>query len=348
MPVKTLKLHPVTQNPYNAETPFNALLDEQTPADLFYVRNHFSVPSININRFELEVNGAVANPLKLTLDRLRKYPARSLLLVMECAGNGRAGMKPAIKGTSWRLGAISQAEFSGTSLSNLLAEADLAENATDVRFTGADQGEIRSGEIEPYARSLPLEVAMHPDTILVWEMNGKPLDQQHGCPLRLVVPGWYGMAAVKWLQEITVLIERFTGFFQTQEYVYIGEEGIPDHTLVSNMRVRSLILEPEAKTDHEKDEIQVTGIAWTGVGEVTKVELSFDGGRQWVEAHINRSRSPYGAIRWEYIWYPDHQGEYTILARAYDSNDETQPLNSRWNEGGYGNNSCHQVKLSVI
>jgi hypothetical protein len=81
---------------------------------------------------------------------------------------------------------------------------------------------------------------------------------------------------------------------------------------------------------------------------VTNVELSFDGGRQWVEAHINRSRSPYGAIRWEYIWYPDHQGEYTILARAYDSNDETQPLNSRWNEGGYGNNSCHQVKLSVI
>ncbi len=344
MSCKTLKLHTVTQNPYNAETPFNALQDEQTPADLFYVRNHFSVPSININQFELEVNGAITNPLKLTLDRLRKYPARSLILVMECAGNGRAGMKPAIKGTSWRLGAISQAEFSGTSLSNLLAEADLTANAIEVRFTGADQGKIRSGEIEPYARSLPLEVAMHPDTLLVWEMNGKPLDQQHGFPLRLVLPGWYGMAAVKWLKEITILIERFTGFFQTQEYIYIGEEGIPDHTPVSNMRVRSLILEPEAKTDHEKDEIQVTGIAWTGVGEVTKVELSFDGGRQWVEAHINRSKSPYGVIRWEYIWYPYHRGPYPVIARESASNAETQPVNPRWNKGWYGNNCRHHDK----
>jgi sulfite oxidase len=344
---KTLKLQPVTNNPFNAETPFNALQDEHTPIDLFYVRNHFSLPTINITKFELEVNGAVANPFKLTLDRLRKFPARSLLLVMECAGNGRASMKPAIKGTPWNLGAISQAEFSGTSLSYLLTEADLTENAVEVRFSGTDQGKIRSGAIEPYTRSLPLEVAMHPDTLLVWDMNGKPLDRQHGYPLRLVVPGWYGMASVKWLQEITVLTEPFNGFFQTQEYIYIGEEGIPDNTPVSNMRVRSLILGPEADTVHGKDKIQLTGIAWTGVGEVTKVELSFDGGTQWVEAKINPSTSSYGVTRWEYTWHPENQGEYTIIARAHDSNGETQPLNALWNEGGYGNNACHQVKLSV-
>jgi DMSO/TMAO reductase YedYZ molybdopterin-dependent catalytic subunit len=345
---KTLKLQPVTNNPYNAETPFNALHDEHTPTDLFYVRNHFSIPSINITKFELEVNGAIANPLKLALDRLRKYPARSLFLVMECAGNGRASMKPAIKGTPWNLGAISQAEFSGTSLRNLLAEAELTEKAVELRFTGADQGKIRSGAIEPYARSLPLEVAMHPDTLLVWEMNGKPLDQQHGYPLRLVVPGWYGMASVKWLQEITVLTEQFKGFFQTQEYIYIGEEGVPDNTPVSNIRVRSLILGPEADTVHEKDEIQVTGIAWTGIGEVTKVELSFDGGRQWVEAKINPSTSSYGAIRWEYIWHPKNQGEYTIIVRAYDSGSNTQPLKPTWNKGGYGNNASHQINLIMV
>ena len=311
---------------------------------MFYVRNHFSVPSININQFELELNGAVANPFRLTLDRLKEYPARNLLLVMECAGNGRASTKPAIKGAPWKLGAISQAELSGTSLNNLLAEADLAGNAAEVRFTGANQGVIRNNKIEPYARSLALEVAMHPDTLLVWEMNGKPLDQQHCCPLRLVV-GWYGMASVKWLQKITVITKPFKGFFQTQEYIYIGEEGIPDNTPGSKMRVRSLILEPEANADYEKDEVQVTGIAWSGQGEVTKVELSFDGGRQWVEAHINRSTSAYGAFRWEYIWHPEIRGEYTIIATAYDSFGETQPLNSRWNEGGYGNKVSHQVKL---
>jgi DMSO/TMAO reductase YedYZ molybdopterin-dependent catalytic subunit len=345
---KTLKLQPVTNDPYNAETPFNALQDEHTPIDLFYVRNHFSAPTINIIQFELEVNGAVANPFKLTLDRLRKFPARSLLLVMECAGNGRASMKPAIKGTPWNLGAISQAEFSGTSLSYLLTEADLTKNAIEVRFTGADQGKIRSGAIQPYARSLPLEVAMHPDTLLVWEMNGKPLDQQHGYPLRLVVPGWYGMASVKWLQEITVLTEPFNGFFQTQEYIYIGEEGIPDNTPVSNMRVRSLILQPESDTAHQKDEIQVTGIAWTGEGEVTKVELSFDGGNQWIDANTVAPTSSYSVTRWVYAWYPENQGDYRIMVRAYDSKGESQPLNALWNEGGYGNNAYHQVILSVI
>jgi DMSO/TMAO reductase YedYZ molybdopterin-dependent catalytic subunit len=345
---KTLKLQPVTNDPYNAETPFNALQDEHTPIDLFYVRNHFSAPTINIIQFELEVNGAVANPFKLTLDRLRKFPARSLLLVMECAGNGRASMKPAIKGTPWNLGAISQAEFSGTSLSYLLTEADLTKNAIEVRFTGADQGKIRSGAIQPYARSLAREVAMHPDTLLVWEMNGKPLDQQHGYPLRLVVPGWYGMASVKWLQEITVLTEPFNGFFQTQEYIYIGEEGIPDNTPVSNMRVRSLILQPESDTAHQKDEIQVTGIAWTGEGEVTKVELSFDGGNQWIDANTVAPTSSYSVTRWVYAWYPENQGDYRIMVRAYDSKGESQPLNALWNEGGYGNNACHQVILSVI
>jgi DMSO/TMAO reductase YedYZ molybdopterin-dependent catalytic subunit len=233
-------------------------------------------------------------------------------------------------------------------LSYLLTEADLTKNAIEVRFTGVDQGKIRSGAIQPYARSLPLEVAMHPDTLLVWEMNGKPLDQQHGYPLRLVVPGWYGMASVKWLQEITVLTEPFNGFFQTQEYIYIGEEGIPDNTPVSNMRVRSLILQPESDTAHQKDEIQVTGIAWTGEGEVTKVELSFDGGNQWIDANTVAPTSSYSVTRWVYAWYPENQGDYRIMVRAYDSKGESQPLNALWNEGGYGNNACHQVILSVI
>ncbi len=344
---KSLELKPVSKSPYNAETPLPALRNERTPAELFYVRNHFEVPSIEINQFQLSVNGAVSNPLELTLDQVKAYPKNSLLVVMECAGNGRASMNPAIKGTPWDLGAISQAEFTGTSLQNLLAQAGLTGEASEVLFTGLDQGELRTGEVESYARSLPREVALHPDTLLVWEMNGAPLSQQHGCPLRLVVPGWYGMASVKWLREITVLTRQFEGFFQSQEYVYIGEEGVSDNTPVSSMRVRSLILEPETGAAHKQDHIQVAGIAWTGEGRVTKVELSFDGGQHWDEAQTGPSSSLFEVIRWEYSWQPNQRGEYTILARAYDSSGDVQPLSSRWNKGGYGNNSAQRIKISI-
>jgi hypothetical protein len=155
------------------------------------------------------------------------------------------------------------------------------------------------------------------------------------------------MASVKWLREITLLTQPFEGFFQTPEYVYIGEEGTRDETPVSNMRVRSLILEPEVDGFYEQDEIQVAGIAWTGEGKVTKVELSFDDGEQWVEADITPSRSSYGASRWEYVWRPASSGKFTITVRAQDSNGNLQPLHSLWNKGGYGNNYSHQTNVSV-
>jgi len=279
MKVQSSKLQIVTEDPLNAETPFSALKDEPTPSESFYVRNHFPIPKINIPEFRIKVNGALTNPLEISLDQLKSYGENKLIAVMECAGNGRTSMEPAIKGTPWNLGAVSQAEFTGTSLRNLLNEADPSAEAVEVRFTGADQGKIHTGEINPYARSLPLEVAMHPDTMLVWEMNGQPLSAPHGYPLRLVVPGWYGMASVKWLQEITILTEPFSGFFQTKEYVYIGEEGTADDTPVTNMRVRSLILEPEGGVIFDQETVQISGIAWAGSGKVTKVELSFDEGQ---------------------------------------------------------------------
>jgi len=224
---KSLKLQPVTEEPYNAETPLSALGHDLTPTNLFYVRNHFEVPTLDADQFVLRVNSAVANPLKMSLEELKEYPGRNLSVVMECAGNGRASMNPPIKGTPWNFGAISVANFSGIRLHQILELAGYSENGCEVLFAGADQGVIRSGEIEPYARSLPMEMALHEDTILAWQMNGEPLPLQHGFPLRLVVPGWYGMTAVKWLREITVLTKPFEGFFQTKEYVYSSEKGIP-------------------------------------------------------------------------------------------------------------------------
>ena len=344
----SLKLQPVSQQPFNAETPMAVLGFDLTPTDLFYVRNHFDVPSLDNEQFSLNVNGAVESPSELSIEQLKKFPKRDLLVVMECAGNGRASMNPVIKGTPWNLGAISQAIFRGTSLGNILETADYLTNAIEVRFTGSDQGVIRTGEVERYARSLPIEVALHPDTLLAWEMNGDPLADQHGFPLRLVVPGWYGMASVKWLEEITVLTEPFEGFFQTKEYVYLGEKGIADNTPVTSMQVRSLILEPEDHLEISMDTIQVSGIAWTGSGAITKVELSFDQGRQWIETIIDQPSSSYGIARWTHLWRPKDPGQYTIAALAYDSKGNVQPLNSRWNKGGYGNNASHQIKLSII
>ena len=344
---KSLKLQPVTEEPYNAETPMFVLGYDPTPSNLFYIRNHFDVPTFDADHFALTVNGAVAKLLQFSLEKLKEYPGKSLSVVMECAGNGRASMNPPIKGTPWNLGAISLAHFSGIGLHRILEMAGYSENASEVLFTGADQGVIRSGEIEPYARSLPLEVALHEDTILAWQMNGEPLPLQHGFPLRLVVPGWYGMAAVKWLREITVLTEPFNGFFQTKEYVYSGEKGIAENTPVTNMQVRSLILEPVDGLDLSLDTIQVSGIAWTGNGTLTRVELSFDDGNKWVEAAIDPPTSSYSATHWQYLWKPASPGQYTITARAYDSEGNVQPLTSRWNRGGYGNNASHRITVSI-
>lgn len=342
-----LKLHPVTEQPINAETPLNSLSNAHTPTNLFYIRNHFDIPELDSKQYQLKINGSVTDPLELTLEQLNEFPEKSLTMVMECAGNGRSSMRPAIKGTAWNLGAISQAQFAGTPLHYVLEAANLTKDTKEIRFTGADHGLLRTGETENYIRSLPLEMALHPDTLLAWEMNGETLSSQHGFPLRLVVPGWYGMASVKWLREITALTRSFNGFFQSQEYVYIGEQGIPDQTPVTYMRVRSLIIEPEDSSGLKKGEIRMSGIAWSGDGAVVKVELSFDGGDSWKETTLQASSSTYEVTRWEYDWQPKSAGRYEIISRATDSSGNTQPLKSLWNQGGYGNNSTHKINLLI-
>lgn len=340
-------LIPVTERPINAETPHAALLDEFTPTELFYVRNHFDVPQTSRAGWLLEVDGAVRQPLSLSLEEIKGLPAKELLVALECAGNGRSSLQPPASGTPWDLGAVSQARFSGTSLSNLLGQIEIAENALEVLFTGADQGQVRTGQNVPYARSLPLEVALHPNTLLVWEMNGNELTPEHGYPLRLVVPGWYGMASVKWLRHISLLTEPFEGFFQREEYVYVGEVGLQDGAPVTHMRVRSLILSPTPGSVLAPGEIRIQGIAWSGAGQVEEVELSFDQGRSWEFADLHAPTSDYGVQRWFYDWQPPAGGQYTLIARARDSSGDTQPLAPRWNVGGYGNNNAHQVSLSV-
>ena len=189
----------VTENPYNAETPLTALLQEVTSLEQIYVRNHFTVPDVDMASWALDIAGDVKKPLSISYSELQSLPAKTLKVTLECAGNARKSVSPPPPGTLWGNGAVSVVEFSGVPLSLLLEKVGVAAGVLEAVFQGADRGEVSPGRREQFVRSLPLDVARHPDTLLAWQMNGQPLTPEHGYPVRLVVPGWYGMASVKWL-----------------------------------------------------------------------------------------------------------------------------------------------------
>ena len=348
MPKDELNLEVVTEQPFNAATPLPALMYERTPGPLTYVRNHFSIPDLDETSWRLKVGGEVGQSRELSLAELQALPIKTISLTLECAGNGRKSMDPQPKGTPWDYGAVSVIEVTGTSLSNLLATVDLQDNVVEVSFQGADEGEVEPGRSVSYVRSLPLELALHPDTMLVWAMNGETLTLEHGYPLRLHVPGWYGMAAVKWLSEIQALTEPFEGFFQSEHYVYRGEVGTAEAEPVREMRVRSLITSPLAGRDFSLGVVEITGAAWSGKGEITQVEVSTDAGDTWHLATLHPPSSEYAATQWTYLWTPENPGNYTLLSRASDSSGESQPLEQLWNKGGYGNNGVQIITVRIV
>ncbi|HEU4882698.1 MAG TPA: sulfite oxidase, partial [Longimicrobium sp.] len=230
--------------PLNLEAPLHALVEPITPTDNFYQRTNFLIPEIDAAAWSLSIGGDVRNPLTLTLDDIQAFPARTVTMTMECAGNGRIRLVPLPPGHPWDLGAVSTGTFTGVPLRDVLERAGVGARALEVMFVGADAGEVDPDRTVRFERSLPLERAMHPDVLLAWEMNGEPLRPPHGYPLRLVVPGWYGVASVKWLTEIRLIDTPLDAHFQTERYIYLGEQGLADGTPVTAMRVRALIVQP--------------------------------------------------------------------------------------------------------
>lgn len=333
----------------NEEAPLRALAGPVTPTEHFYQRTNFLVPRIDAAAWMLRIDGDVRFPLTLTLDDIKALPSRTVTVTMECAGNGRALLTPLPPGHPWALGAVSTAEFRGVPLRDVLQRAGIGERAAEVLFAGADAGEVSPGRTVRFERSLPLDRALHPDVLLAWEMNGEPLRPRHGYPLRLVVPGWYGVASVKWLSEIRVIDSPFVGHFQTERYVYVGEPGIEDGTPVTSMRVRALILQPE-----EGEQLaagvatEIRGNAWSGEAPVTRVEVSADGGATWRDADLGTAPSGYAAVPWSIEWTPSAAGRHTLVARAHDEAGNVQPLEQVWNELGYGNNAVHRLEVDVV
>lgn len=338
---------PVAERPFNAEAPMEALGRRLTPADAFYVRNHFEVPELDASRWRLRLEGRLGRPRAVSLAELRSLPHREVVATLECAGNGRRAMRPCPPGTPWAFGAVSTGRFVGVPLVELLDRAGLQASVREVAFYGADEGEVEPGRREPFARGLPLEVASDPDVLLAWAMNGEPLSPAHGHPLRLVVPGWYAVASVKWLVRIEARSRPFSGHYQSERYVYAGDPEVPEGEPVTRIRPRAAIARPADGARLAAGPTEVAGTAWSGAGPIRRVEVSVDGGATWAAARLGEPLSPHAALPWRLPWRPERPGPHEILARATDAAGDSQPLEPRWNRFGYGNNVVQRVRVEV-
>jgi DMSO/TMAO reductase YedYZ molybdopterin-dependent catalytic subunit len=336
-------------DPLNCETPVGALIGGSVmPTARFYVRNHFQIPKLDPSTWRLALGGLVERPLSLSLLDLHNMPTLTLTVTMECAGNGRSLLDPPTDGEQWGLGAVSVAEWTGVPLVEVLDLAGVKPIVREVLFRGADGGIVptRNG-VTRFERSLNLDVARDSDVLLAYAMNGEPLPVEHGHPLRLVVPGWYGVTSVKWLTEIEAIASPFTGFFQVDRYFYEWER---DRQVVREpvtlQRVRSLITEPATDGEVEQGLLAVRGVAWSGAGPIARVEVSV-GGRNWEAARLVGDQHGYGWHRWELITHTPGAGPATLMARATDLAGNTQPERPEWNRLGYGSNAIQEVSLRV-
>ncbi|HYP19243.1 MAG TPA: sulfite oxidase [Chloroflexia bacterium] len=337
----------VKAEPLNAETPLPALREYFTPNENFYVRSNFPVPAVADEAWRLRVGGAVARHVEFALADLLSMPSRELPVTLECAGNGRTGFSPLPQGEPWGVGAVATALWRGVPLASILERAGLSASAVEVVFEGGDRGVPSAGLGEvPFARSLPLEKALHPDTLLPYEMNGAPLPRAHGGPVRLLVPGWYGMASVKWLSAITALEQPFTDFYQRDRYV-LDYPGSPETLPVREMAARALITDPEPGAVVRTGSQVVSGVAWSGRGIVASVEVSLEGGGPWRPARVLDPATPYTWRRWEFEWQPTKAGRHVLRARAVDEQGNVQPDLAPWNRLGYCNNSVQGVVVEV-
>ena len=325
----------VTEEPLNAETKLDRQSGITVPAGRHYVRTHFKIPE---GSREVRITGAVHEARSVTLDAVRTLPSRTLAVTLECAGNGRKFLDPPAPGEQWGLGAVGTAEWTGAALHSILEGAPLP-SAVEILFRGADEGVPKDlGKRIAYERSLPLDISLGDDVLVAYAMNGEAIPREHGGPLRLLVPSWYGMASVKWLAEIRVLDRPFEGFFQKDRYVIDGRP-------LRNVEPRAVITSPADGAD-VSGSIEVRGYAWSGRAPIERIELSADGGRPLGTMTAGAEAPRFG---WqEFVFRVALEpGEHLLVARATDRAGNTQPLLPRWNSLGYANNAVRPTRIRV-
>lgn len=338
------RLTTIRAEPFNAEAPLTALEAQITPTSLHFVRRNFTLPD---HDGQLTVGGAVANLLTLTLDDLRAMPRKELAVTLECAGNARLGQIPLPVGEPWTGNAVSTARWTGALLSELLEKAQPSKQGVAVSFEGADHGPYHEHPDIHFARSLSLEHALDPaaEILIAYEMNGEPLNAEHGAPFRLIVPRWYGVASVKWLTRIDVLTAPFEGTFQTARYIYEWP-GRPIQP-VTLMRPRAKITTPAQGETLRRGSYTVHGKAWSGGGPITNVDVCLTGEGDWRPAELEPPVGPYQWQEWSFVWDLREPGRHTMRARATDAAGNVQPESPDWNRLGYGNNAIELIYVHV-
>jgi DMSO/TMAO reductase YedYZ molybdopterin-dependent catalytic subunit len=330
--------------------PLEALAYPLTPTGLHYLLIHFDIPAVDQAAWRLDIGGLVGQELTFDLDTIKAMPGVTRPVTMECAGNGRARMSPRPVSQPWLNGAIGTAEWTGTPLAGVLEQAGLEPAAVDIVFTGEDCG-MEAGKVQRYQRSLTVDQAMSEEALLVYAMNGAALEPQHGFPLRLLVPGWYGMTSVKWLRRIEASDRRFDGHYMDGTYRYRDSVDVPGEP-VTYQRVRSLMAPPGIPDFYNRKRMVTAGThdligrAWAGPVAIARVEVSTDGGESWADADLEPPKAACCWQGWRFAWAAK-AGETTLQVRATDEAGNVQPDLPIWNIHGMGNNAVQNVDVIV-
>jgi DMSO/TMAO reductase YedYZ molybdopterin-dependent catalytic subunit len=338
-----------SSRPQDLEMPLDGFKEWITPIDRFFIRAHTYTPERpNPSEWRLKLDGVVNQPLSLSLDDLKKLPRVELVGVLECAGNGRSFYQPRVAGTQWAFGSVGNGRWAGVRFRDVLAKAGLKDSGKHILLDGADEP---IGKMPDFQRTIPVQKAMDPDTLLAFEMNGQALPLEHGYPLRLIVPGWAGDSWVKWLQHIEVLDHEFDGFWMKTAYRHPAHSVAPGAAVdpsemipVTDLNVKSVIATPGGWI--KPGRVRITGTAWSNGSPITSVGVSVDAGKTWQKAKLGKEQSRYAWRLWELDWKPT-EGKYTLLARATTAAGQTQPLAEEWNPSGYLWNVVQPVEINV-
>jgi DMSO/TMAO reductase YedYZ molybdopterin-dependent catalytic subunit len=344
----------VSRDPLNAETILEHQAGPITPIGRHYVRTHFPIPDAP---GDVILDGAVPEPTAITLDDLRGLPRRTVAVTLECAGNGRKFVVPSVPGEQWGLGAVGTAEWTGASLRDVLERTGPLANATEVLFRGADEGIPKDlGKRIAYERSLPLADALRADVLVAYAMNRAPIPPEHGGPLRLIVPGWYGMASVKWLARITLIDRAFAGFFQEDRYVI---DGAPLRTIAPRAVITAPADGAEIHADRSAAPITVRGYAWSGAAPIVRVEVAADPAKEVEARRLKDWRQATLGPASDHAWrefsleLPSMVAatgtmEMDLTPRAVDAAGNVQPQTAVRNALGYANNASRSVRVRVV
>jgi sulfite oxidase len=340
-----------SMRPPDFETPV-ALLDSFiTPNNLFYVRSHMPVPEVDPAGWVLKIGGEVNSPISLSLDELKKLPAVTVTATLECAGNGRGFFEPALAGIQWEKGAVGTARFTGARMSDVLKKAGAKTSGINVEMHAADRP---PGKMPAFVRQVPMAKAMHPDTVIAWDMNGEAIPLPHGLPLRAIIPGWEGAYSVKWLTALNVLAKDSDSFWVASGYRYPNRRIAPgaavdakDMEPLKGLAVKSLITTPTHGASMPAGKIMVGGFAWAGDNTITKVDISTDNGATWQPARLTGEQARFAWRRFEFAFNAAKPQSYLVLSRATDSAGNMQPAVSQWNPSGYLWNQYDSIRVDV-